>query len=83
MDWIGLVQDRDKWSALVNVAMNLAPGHMNRLGVWSCVRLQKLIVAQIGKNFPTYPEQRNAVQIFTYTQTYILSILRGKQMTNH
>jgi hypothetical protein len=22
MDWIGLAQDRDKWSALVNVVMN-------------------------------------------------------------
>jgi hypothetical protein len=23
MDWIGLVQDKDKWRALVNVVMNL------------------------------------------------------------
>jgi hypothetical protein len=23
VDWIGLVQDRDKWRALVNVEMNL------------------------------------------------------------
>jgi hypothetical protein len=23
VDWIGLVQDRDKWSALVNMVMNL------------------------------------------------------------
>jgi hypothetical protein len=23
VDWIGLVQDRDKWGALVNVVMNL------------------------------------------------------------
>jgi hypothetical protein len=28
MDWIDLVQDRDQWRALVNMAMNLSEGHI-------------------------------------------------------
>jgi hypothetical protein len=36
VDWIGLAQDRDKWSALVNVVMNLQVPQNARKFLNSC-----------------------------------------------